>query len=303
MTLLVHPGFHKTGTSWLQEQLFTDQRLFNKLFDHQEIWELVVRPHDFRFDPEPARAAIAARRSNAAEGRVDVISSEILCGNPLIGQRDSRVLADRLAAVTGPARIVLTVRAQGQILKSTYLQYVKRGGRMTLRDFVSYSPEPGYFFFAPELLEFHHLVEHYALAYGADNVLVLPQEILFANPPAYMRALVEFATSSPPPPDMEIPARRGVGKSPPASGIPLLRLASHFRRTPLNTDPIVRWETLGRMLFSAAYRWSWGEPKAGKAMQAEAQAVVRNHFGPSNDRLQRFCPFDLSELGYAVGQG
>ena len=144
MTLLVHPGFHKTGTSWLQKQLFSDARLFNKLFDHREIHDLMVKPHDLVFDAEGVRQAIDQRRSAPDNPVIDVISSETLCGSPFTGRRASAAIANRLAQTTGPAKVLITIREQGAMLKSTYLQYVKRGGRMSLADFVGYQPEPDY---------------------------------------------------------------------------------------------------------------------------------------------------------------
>jgi hypothetical protein len=44
MPLLIHPGFHKTGTTWLQQQVFSDTRAFHMLFDHEEIDRLFIPP-------------------------------------------------------------------------------------------------------------------------------------------------------------------------------------------------------------------------------------------------------------------
>lgn len=303
MTLLIHPGFHKTGTSWLQNQLFVDGRLFNKMFGHGEIYDLIVAPHALGFDAVTARDTIAGRRSAADSAIVDIISSETLCGNPLTGRRNSKAIADRLVQATGPAKVLFTIREQASILKSTYLQYVKRGGRMTLARFVDYRPEPEYPSFDMEQLVPCRLVEYYASLYGEGNVIVLPQEALLRERDLYFEELIKFVTGAPPPPSISISATPPSAKSPPASGIFLLRLASHFLRTPVNTDPVIPAEPIGKVLLAAGYRWKLGNKRADKVLRAEIAEMVRGRFRADNDRLQRYCPFDLAQYGYETGVG
>src|SRR5258708_38125999 len=89
--LLIHPGFHKTGTTFLQREIFTDQRLFRLLWGHEEVHRYVIGPHELDFDPRAGRDAIAVLRSAGAPapGLIDVVSSETLCGTPFFGSRES----------------------------------------------------------------------------------------------------------------------------------------------------------------------------------------------------------------------
>lgn len=135
MTLLLHPGFHKTATSWLQQTVFSEERLFRSLLDHQQIDDRLVRPHDLSFDANSAKLEIDRLREEASSSPVDVISSEVLSGNILFGSRDSQAVAERLANTCSDAKVLLTVRAQKSITKSIYLQYIKRGGRLSIDDF------------------------------------------------------------------------------------------------------------------------------------------------------------------------
>src|SRR5437667_12441685 len=96
--VLIHPGFHKTGTTFLQDDVFTDRRLFRVLWSHGEIDRFVVKPHDLDFDASTALHDLDARRRAASRGIVDVVSSEILCGQPFTGSRDSVTQARRLKA-------------------------------------------------------------------------------------------------------------------------------------------------------------------------------------------------------------
>ncbi|MDG6079099.1 hypothetical protein E3U23_07830 [Erythrobacter litoralis] len=303
MTLLLHPGLHKTGTTWLQEAVFSNSPLFNDLMTHQEIFDVFVRPHDFDFDPQVAAEYLTDRRRQMSDGRVDVISSETLCGTRMTGQRESRIIADRLAQTCQPAKILITIREQKATLKASYFQYIKRGGRKSIDEYLSFRPEPGFYFFDKDQLSYDRLIEHYAKLFGAENLLVLPQEALARKLEAYFDQLVLHATGRLPDIHTPMPDRTRIGASPPASGLPLLRLSSHFRRTPVDNDPFMPFEPIGNLLASLGYRWKIGERAAAHRIDEAMSAATENRYAASNANIQRYCPFDLAELGYQVAGG
>lgn len=300
MTLLIHPGFHKTGTTWLQEELFTDQRLFRSLLSAQQIDDLIVRPHDFRFDAAAVETEIGNLVRATPDDIVSVISSEILVGNPIFGARDGMQLANRLAKVARNAKILLTIRNQRSVLRAIYQQYVKRGGTLTPDDFFGPAPEPGYFGFSTDGIAFDRYAVHYAELFGADNVMILPQELLAQDPDQFFLHIVQFATGSPPPPDVKVSNKRGAGVSPPMGGTPLFRLANHIRRTPIHPGG-PRWlSPIGNLVFRAGYR----QRLFSQRYLREVEAAIARHFAvdfaPANRILQRYCPVELAKLGYPV---
>jgi hypothetical protein len=300
--ILIHPGFHKTGTTFLQDCVFSDSRFFNFLFSHEEIQKLFAGPHDFYFDQNQAESMLERARAKNTGDVVDVISSEILSGTIFDGSRDCVRLADRLARTCGEAKILLTVRAQPAIMKSIYLQYLKRGGRKSLDRFLHFRREPGYHWFSPKVLEFHSLAEHYAEKFGSENVLVLPQELLRRDRVSFLRLLFDFAgvKSNIDTTDLHYPESRGW--SPPASGGPVLRVANLFRETPLNPEGVRGLNFLSDPLVALAYRWKFGEKAANARLEAVITKELGGCFGESNRRLQRFVPCDLSTLGYEMGE-
>ena len=298
MTLLIHPGFHKTGTTWLQDELFADTRLFNALMTHADVDRLIVRPHDFLFDPEPARTWIAAQRVD--DGRVDVVSSEILSGSPFYGLREARALADRLKAIAPDARILLTVRAQPAILRSLYQQYIKRGGTLKPAAFFDQRTEPGYHGFDMDLLQFHLFADHYAALFGEQNVIVLPQELLQRQPQQFLETLMAFATGGNLPSGLTMSDRRGSGVSPPMGGTPLFRLSNRFRSTPLNPGGFAGLEWVGALLFKLGYRKTIGSEYYRREVETALSRLIRDRYAQSNLLLQRFVPLDLATLGYDV---
>lgn len=299
MTLLLHPGFHKTATSWLQSVVFAEHRLFRSLLDHQEIDDVFVRPHDLDFDPDEARVTISKLRQGTKSAAVDVISSEILSGTMFSGSRESLRLADRLSDVFDDAKILLTVRSQQSIMKSVYLQYLKRGGRLSIEDYIDYRPEAGYFWFEPKVLEFDRLAQAYADRFGSENVLVLPQELLRTGKAQYLSLLFRFAgvaTKASEP--IEFGSERGV--SPPASGIPLLRFANIFQRSPLNPEAVDAMHLLNTGMHRLAYRWKFRESKAEAQLRAAIESRLSGLYGPANQQLQKYSPVDLGGLGYEM---
>ena len=273
MTLLLHPGFHKTATTWLQERVFSDRGVFRSLMGHAQIDELLVRPHDLDFDPAAASLRIEQLRSGTEGGLVDVISSEILTGNILFGARDSLTIADRLAATCRPARVLLTVRSQQGIAQSIYLQFVKRGGRLSIAEFFSRLPEPGYFGFDPRSLEFGRIAQLYGERFGQENVLVLPQELLRKDRGAFLQLLFDFAGADLSQADPGILTAPAAGKSPPASGVRLLCAANGMRDTPISPASKTVLTGLGNALQALGYRWKIGEEAASRRMKSEISAI------------------------------
>jgi hypothetical protein len=300
MTLLLHPGFHKTATSWLQTTVFAEKRLFRSLMGHGEISDLLVAPHDFDFDAAHAGAVIERLREGAQPGIVDVISSEILSGNIIMGSRDCVPLAARLAAACPPAKVLLTVRAQLPIMKSIYLQYIKRGGRLDIEEYLAFKPEPGYFWFDPGTLEFDRLVLAYAGHFGVDNVMVLPQELLARDRARYLRLLCEFVGLEESEAERELGRVSARGVSPPVSGIPILRIANMLRQSPLNPGSPSRLYGVGALIQSVGYRWTLGEAGAEKRIKQAIKDRLAGRYGASNRRLQAFAPVDLAALGYEM---
>jgi hypothetical protein len=180
--LLIHIGYHKTATTWLQSQFFRDHHGFKKILDHQEVFDLITRPHGLAFDPAYVRKELARRIAEIADDMVPVISSEILSGNPFFGGRESDVFADRLARIWPEARILITIRSQLRILPSVYMQYLQRGGTLHHSRFFTEEGELGYTWFSPIHFEYDRLFSKYQDLFGKKFVYVMQQELLAKNP-------------------------------------------------------------------------------------------------------------------------
>ena len=169
--MLVHIGFHKTGTTWLQQGLFSS-KAFNRRFTSTQIRDALVGPTSYQFDPETARALLPC---DSASGCC-VISDERLSGSPHAGGYDSSMVAERIAATFPDAKVLIVFREQRAMIHSVYQQYVRDGGAAPLAKYLR--PRGTYEIpqFRFEHFEFHHVISHYRRLLGDDQVLALPYE-------------------------------------------------------------------------------------------------------------------------------
>ena len=191
MRPLLHIGYHKTGTTWLQRHVFGDPGSgFSQIGGAQHL--IAVNAFDFR--PKRIRKQMGRKVVQAqAQGLVPVLSSERLSGEPHFGGYDSELIADRLAAVFPDARILVVVREQTSMFLSIYKEYIRRGGAASLRQYLS-APSDGYWLpqFRFEFLEYHRLIRYYQDLFGAENVMVLPYELLLTQPGTFLGQIGEF---------------------------------------------------------------------------------------------------------------
>lgn len=186
--LLIHIGLHKTGTTWLQETLFSsdsknfiplspdgDPKYFGKLF----IWAQkrnFLSP--FEANEKEIRQELLGILDNLEIGeKIPVISHERLSGHPDSGRFDCKTIADRIKTNFPDAKILCIIREQRDIILSTYFQYLKMGGVDSLRKYTSRRNDarrPGF-----ELSNYYYLdlVSYYFKLFSPKNVLVLPYEM------------------------------------------------------------------------------------------------------------------------------
>ena len=249
--LTIHVGYHKTATTWMQNRLFVADHGYAQIADHGEIFAHVVQPHGLIFDPRGMADLIDLRRSGLAAGMTPVISSEILCGNPLYGGRESEVYAQRLARIAPDARILISIRDQKRILPSVYMQYLLRGGTMPWDRFFDGTDEFGYFGFSARHFEYHRLVMLYQDLFGASNVHVTTQESLKHDMDATAAAIAAFAGNMRFD-GLSAAARQPSGVSYPEYTAPVLRRINHLQASTLNPAPVVRLGTTPKGLYKLA---------------------------------------------------
>lgn len=192
--LVFHIGYHKTGTTWLQQHLFANEG--NNFVVIGGAWEArqdIVAPRSLDFQPEDVRAKYAPMLERAwAVGAVPIFTDERFSGQPFSGGFDSKEIADRIHALYPEARIVIVIREQRRMLYSTYDEYVKEGGVASIETFLHPRRRHVLPQFRFEHFMYDRLISYYQNLFGKERILVLPFEQFQTEPYTFLANLTEF---------------------------------------------------------------------------------------------------------------
>jgi hypothetical protein len=195
--VLVHIGYHKTGTKWLRAALFRDPATgYGWVSKDSMPIRALVRDRPLEFDPAATRTKLEPLVAEVeAAGLFPVVCWGRLAGQAFSGGHDVKEIADRLRAVLPEARILAVIREQQSVIVSTYKQYVKAGGAATLRAFLEPADSQGWRVptFDYEYFEYDRLLGYYRSLFGAEAVLVLPYEQLVRDRKAFVTRVADFA--------------------------------------------------------------------------------------------------------------
>ena len=181
--LVVHVGYHRTATTWLQTVAFAAHPEIASVLGDSSFGQVasdrflgqVVFARDTDFDAEAARAHLDARVAvlGAERSEVLVVSAERLSGNAASGGFDAARIAERLRAAVPEARIVVVLRHQAEAIASEYKEIVRAGWPGSSAQTLSPIPPIKTVGFALAYWEYDRLLDVYASAFGRANVCVL----------------------------------------------------------------------------------------------------------------------------------
>lgn len=302
MRPLIHIGYHKTGTTWLQKGVFSKEEAgFSFVAGPRQVLELFFPLNPFDFDAGAAHKRFEREISEAeARGLVPVFSHERLSGSPYAGGHDSRTTADRLVAVFPEARILVSTREQKSMILSIYKQYVRWGGAATLEQFLS--PPSGVHrapVFRYDFYEYHRLIDYYSRLFGEDNVLAIPYELLKDHPDEYLGKVCDFLGLS----GIEPPSRRA-NVSPSSLSLSIKRQANRlFIRDALNLAPPFERRNSNRALLKTVRKIDgMASPglrkKYEERWRKKIERSVGDRYSESNSVTAKLMGLDLRAFGY-----
>jgi hypothetical protein len=312
--ILIHIGYHKTGTSWLQNRLFADprsgMRWLGKWKSHPVRRLVAARP--LEFEAAAARAAFEPLLvETRQQGLLPVVSYERLSGHPFSGGHDSKEIADRLLQVFPEGRVLVVVREQRSAIVSTYKQYVRAGGPLPLDLFLA--PPRSKSMRMPSFefrhFEYGHLLRHHRSLFGPDRVLALPFERFVRDGAGFVVDIGAFA-GRPFTAELldSLPYDRRSNVAPTAAVIAVRRRLNRLvKRSELNVSPVFPSKRAARV----ADRWSrsgWLEHAAARlpGSQTEAQLrqqvdeLVGDRYIDSNRETAELLGVDLGAYGWMV---
>ena len=311
--LLFHIGFHKTGTSWLQENLFHENNEFFKPVNpipsgHSELARRFFYDHNKQvlnsFEEYPKLKDNESAKSilDSGDGRILVVSNERLSGNPHSGGFDSKLIADRIYNYYSNSKILVVFREQHSFIISSYFQYLFEGGTGSLKKYVNKLYDGRIPLFSKNNLKYHLLVEYYQKKFGKDQVLALPFEFFSQNKKEFIKHLSEFL-------EVEISCNdelfnRAVNKRSNHLLMYKTRWLNYFTHrtsvnnySPFKNKITAAGATVFRKLLSKTISQE-KDKKFRRKLKTEMEQLVGDYYTETNRQLSELTGFKLSELGY-----
>ena len=203
--ILVHIGYHKTATSWLQSELFIDNNtVFQPLSKKPKgPSDLAVRfsrdqedyflsPFDLNTENILAGIEEIKVRPGFNQEKIPVLSHEMLSGSPHSGGFDAKNRAERIKNVFPEAKILIVIREQKSFVLSAYFEYLNQGGKLSLNKYLNRKFLIAKPYFSPSHIKYLPLIKEYRKLFGAENVLVLPYEMFRDAPLEFTGLLGNF---------------------------------------------------------------------------------------------------------------
>lgn len=312
---LIHIGYQKTGTTWLQTHYFTRREAgFAFTRERKTVpggigglppGRYIFQQPLFHYDPPAVRQAVDAFfAADVAAGLRPVISNEQLAGNPASGGWQAKEYAWRLASSFPDALIFMMVREQRTMIRACYMQYIAAGGGMSLRDFMAApqdkeAPLPDLYCF-----RFDNLLRHYRELFPSEQVLCLPYELFRDRPTEFFNALDTFAGATSP--ARELPVGRRVNSGEGMLQYPVRRVINPLivrgavnGRSPYAITGLQRLAKRGLGVIARQAPRSWDRALV-RRWERRIEETTAGFFEESNRKLGEMIGIDLGQLGWRV---
>ena len=304
---VLHIGFSKCASTYLQA--FFD--------DHPSIF-LVNQSHFFApFDFSDFHKGAASYKSlfdGAAQNQVRLESDEHIIlplFHPVLRSAATTMdsvheVIDRINSVSPDVKIVMVIRNHASLIVSRYSEYILGGGKKTFAEFVEEylrCSVDGRNYFENN---YDAIAEALETHFSADRVLLLLQEDLARDEPAFMRRLCEFLGVEPFKARRRGVFSRRVGLSRLGLGV-VQRFNRMFvteqemssKRARTRIIPYLPYKVILRLMRMADYYLpSVIKGDKNQVLTAEIDDELRAHFAADNAALGRRLGRDLQALGY-----
>lgn len=310
--ILVHIGFHKTATTWLQQELFisssgifelleSDELNFPKSFIRSEEGN-ILSPYDLNYKRLKDGLVLALSKVKNHDRRTLVISHERLSGHPHSSGTDSFAIARRIKNLLPNAKILIGIREQKSFILSIYYQYLEKGGVHSLKRYLNTIYDHKIPFFSRDHIKYDLVIKEYHKLFGKDNVLVLPYELFASTPHIYFSKLSDFIGRKIVVDDERILFRANTKEH--KYVLFRFRWLNYF----LYKNSLNNYSPLRNKIFFPAAKLlqklcikltpKWLENKLLMKQQIYIDLCIKDKYKQSNRELSRLIDMDLSKLDY-----
>jgi hypothetical protein len=303
---LLHIGFPKALSSWLQKHLFRDEYGFFKILNAVELQISLIDPSPFTYTNQRAleySATNLKKHGPLTSGTIPVATAEALIGNAYCGGFNAKQNADRLKQLFPDARILFIVREQRQLIRSLYKTLVTWGMPHSIERLLhpkdtSLAPQ-----FNVDFLQFDLAAAYYQQLYGADNVLVLPYEAFSEDPAAFLEKIIQHAHAKPKHSLEKMPVHKRVNPNQTLLNLYLQRLHNlFFLSSPFNYAGLFSSNEKNihrRIVRSRKNPFpAWLDLTFENHFHKTVSGMFAGKFGRSNRKLEELTGIDLARYGY-----
>jgi len=311
MKLLIHIGYPKTGSSWLQKYIFNNESLglsapWGREKQAPEALTHFIYPDDLSFSPSKVSSYfLPTIESTIARELVPVFSHEYLSVR-IAAISYPRLVADRLATVFPQAKILMFIREQKSMLLSTYQEYIKNQGIQTLEEALDENNYPygNIAALRPSLYKYDLLISYYQHLFGRDNVLVIPFEMFKMNNLEVVGQILDFVGTEYNRDSLEkIEKERSLNPSYELGGLPIRRKISQIVGQ-LDIDnsrrnqKIIFLNRVNKVINKLLPESLHQQQK--KYLKQVIDDNIKDIYQESNRKTSELIGIDLAEFGYFI---
>ncbi|MEZ5436422.1 MAG: sulfotransferase [Pseudomonadales bacterium] len=303
---LIHIGFPKAMSSWLQKFLFQPEQGFVNILDSLRTTISVIDPSPFAFDEAKCMEFIEETLGKTPNHQqlVPVCSAEALAGNYYCGGFNAKQNADRLKQLFPEAKILFIVREQRNLMRSLYKTMVIWGMPHSIKRLLNPKHSSLVPQFNLDLLRFDLTTAYYQELFGRDNVLVLPYESFTENPKDFVKKILVHANSQAADAFEKLPWKRKLNKNQPLLNIYIQRFKNLFLKTPFNyAAPLELTEARiaaniknSKTSPFPTFTHNWFENDFSQTVSR----AFEGQFSANNRRLECLTGLQLRQYGYDV---
>lgn len=205
---VIHIGIQKCASTFLQEIGFKDHPEICLLGDDAIRLECrELKEYAFSYDAERLRSALQndEKKNRKSEHQKSILSFEGLSGNIDTG-RDSRKIAEELAATFDQVQIIVILREQFGMMYSLWNQYIQGGGTLTLKGYLTHEASPAkplthtdsppYWYRRPNniytRLQYHIYIQQLRELFGEKQVQIFFLEDMIRDYASFMKSMYDF---------------------------------------------------------------------------------------------------------------
>ncbi|MBB78569.1 MAG: hypothetical protein CL844_06160 [Crocinitomicaceae bacterium] len=188
-----HIGFHKTGTTWLQNKLFLNTEHFNLINNHTHPWndelmKYIITTHTNDFEKDKLLELI---KPKIKKDKINIISAERLSGHPYSAGNDIKLIAEKIYKTFPSAKIIIVTRDYDSFIISTFKQIVKEGYPGSFQQYINRNQ---WFFPTTPKHYFDHknTVQLYKDLFNDQNILELNFNTFKSDKKIFLKSISKF---------------------------------------------------------------------------------------------------------------